>query len=153
MILIKDENELLETFRDFERAEVQVPAGLKFPLVLRDHLSWPEPSGHRTYLVVHDPNRKQPYGIVFKRSSGTTEMPAMMCEWCHSVRAGNSIDLLTATVTPRRRIGAYLCRSLDCRERLKETPHVSDIRESLPADQKLARIQERMLDFANQHLF
>ena len=153
MYLIQNEKEMLEMFRDFERAEVQPPSDIKYPMVLRDHFSWQEPSGHRTYLLVHDSTKQQPFGIVFKRTSANSDAPAMMCEWCHAVRGGNAVDLLTATASAKRRVGAYLCRRLDCEAHRFERPGVNDMRESILPYEKRMRLHERILEFANRNLF
>ena len=153
MFLIESEEAMLLMFRDFERVEVAAPLDIKYPMVLRDHFSWQEPSGHRTYLLVHDQQRKQPLGVVFKRTSSSSDAPAMMCEWCHSVRGGNAVDLLTATASAKKRVGAYLCRRLDCEEHRQAKPGVNDMRESTTPLEKRVRLHERMLAFVNRNLF
>lgn len=153
MYLIENEGAMLSMFRDFERAEVAAPQNIKYPMVLRDHFTWQEPSGHRTYLLVHDQQRKQPLGVVFKRTSSSSDAPVMMCEWCHCVRGGNAVDLLTATVSTKKRVGAYLCRRLDCEEHRTQKPGVNDMRESISPLEKRLRLHERMLQFVNRNLF
>ena len=153
MYLIKDEIEMIAMFRDFEQSEVQLPREIKFPLLLRDHLAWQEASGHRTFLLVHDTLKKFPVGVVFKRTPSSGDLPAVMCEFCHAVRGGSAVDLLTATAGARRRVGAYLCRRLDCEEHRKERPGVNDMRESILPYEKRTRLHERMLNFVNKNLF
>ncbi len=60
MIRILSEQQLLSAFREFDQPQVQIPSNLKFPLGLKDYLSWIEPSGHRVYLVFPDSNSGQP---------------------------------------------------------------------------------------------
>src|SRR4051812_44796198 len=98
MLRISSEKELVESFRPMEREEVILPRDLAFPLIVRDYQAWSEPSGHRVFLVLAEPGRKQPMGIVFQRSQASSSETAahpQMCDWCHSVRAGNGVSLLT----------------------------------------------------------
>ncbi len=146
---------LLECFRDLDRDQVQLPHDMVFPLVVRDYLSWIEPSGARVYLVFDDPfSSLGPVGVVFKRTSSSGDSPAQMCQWCHSVRGGGRVGLLTATAGRKRRVGVYLCRDLDCREKIfGKRPDVNDLRESLGKSQRLDRVLEKMSDFARENLF
>lgn len=157
MLRIKDENEFLECFRPMEREEVQIPSDMLFPLLIRDYVAWMEPSGHRTFLVFEELNRGQAKGIVFRRAQGAGapgEIPASMCDFCHSVRGGGRVGLLTAIVSPNKRIGVQACRDLSCKEHLrKPNPSPNDMRESFSTDDKERRILERMRDFARKHLF
>jgi hypothetical protein len=154
MIRITDENQLLDTFRALDREHVQLPShGLEFPLALRDYVSWTEPSGHRAFLVFNDPANGMPKGIVFTRSRGLSDVPASMCEWCHSVRGGNLVALLTAASAKNRRVGVNVCADLDCKHQLEETPGVNDLRESLEPHEKRRRLLERIARFAQRNLF
>lgn len=152
MIRITSENELLNLFRPIDRDEVQVPADMTFPLIVRDYIKWIEPSGHRAYLVFLDPDQPQALGVVFRRTS-SSDSPAQMCQWCHSVRSGNGVGLLTSSSGTRRRVGLYLCRDLGCKEQLTEGPRVNDMRETLDVEQKMQRVLRRMADFAKGNLF
>lgn len=150
---IGTEEEMKQAFRPIDQYEVQLPTELTFPLLVKDYLSWVEPSGHRTYLVFADPNKNSPRGIVFKRSHQSADSPATMCDWCHSVRGRGAVGLLTCSVSPTHRIGLNLCRDLSCKDKLEKTPGASDIFESIPPEDKKRRLVQRMSDFARRNLF
>lgn len=147
---ISSEQELLECFRLLDRDEVEIPRSIQFPLNVKDYFSWIEPSGARAYLLFPDGEQEQLKGIVFRR--GPVGTPPVMCEWCHSVGAGE-IGLLTATASSNRRVGLHLCRNLDCKEKASSTPGINDLPEGLDADEKIRRITARMSDFSRKHLF
>ena len=150
---ISSETELLKCFRDLDRDEVLLSADLTFPIVVRDYLTWIEPSGCRVYLVFKDRAEKAPLGISFRRDQGPGVSPAM-CEWCHSVRGGGSIGLLSATASSKRRVGIQLCRDLSCRAKvLASAPGVSDLPPTTAPEAKLQSVIGRMADFARRQLF
>ncbi len=151
MFKITSENELLESFRELERSEVHIPKDLQFPLFVKDYLAWVEPSGARAYLLFAEGTRPLPMGIVFRR--GPSSPSAMMCEWCHSVRAGDEVRLLTATSNSNRRVGLHLCQDLSCKEKAHENPGVHDVPEALDGHQKVRRILGRMAEFSRRYLF
>ena len=152
MIRIASFEHLLEKFRELDRAEVQIPAAFKFPMALKDYLAWVEPSGHRVYLLFEDQSSGEPMGIVFQRNNGAADTPAAMCQWCHTVRPGPAVGLLTAAAGKNHRIGVHLCSTLNCREN-KGKPGIHDMRESLGAHERLHEILERMSSFAHRNLF
>lgn len=141
------------TFRAIDQDEVYVPPDLKFPIGVRDYLAWTEPSGHRVFLVFVEPYSQEKLGIVFHRTHGTADTPAAMCQWCHAVRAGGAVALLTAAVTKRRRVGLHLCANLNCRENALSTPGIHDFIESISANERVKRILVRMSAFARRNLF
>ena len=154
MIRIASEKELLESFRPLDREEVlEFPANLKFPFLLKDYLTWTEPSGHRIYLVFNEQDTRRPLGIVFKRGQGAGTAPPQMCEWCHSVRAGDGVGLLTATASSSRRVGLHLCRDLSCKDKVESTPGANDFFESMSSRERIQRIVGRMTEFARRQLF
>lgn len=153
MLRIGTAEEMKDAFRAIDQAEVQFPSTMQFPLLVRDYLSWIEPSGHRAYLVYADPAKNSPRGIVFKRNHSTADSPAAMCDWCHAVRGRGAVGLLTTSVSPKNRIGLTLCRDLDCKEHLEKPPGVNDLRESVSLDEKKRQIVERMSNFARRNLF
>lgn len=153
MLRIASLEEMKQSFRPIDQGVVQFPPDMVFPLLVRDYLSWLEPSGHRAFLVFADPAKNSPRGIVFKRSHQSADSPATMCDWCHSVRGRGAVGLLTVTVSPSHRIGLNLCRDLSCKEKLEKAPGVNDLFESIPADDKKRRLIERMSDFARRNLF
>jgi hypothetical protein len=153
MLRITSESELLNSFRSLDRDEVQAPPNAKYPLAVRDYLSWTEPSGHRVYLVFADARTGQPRGVVFQRTQAHPETPASMCQWCHAVRSGSGVSLLTAAASKNRRIGLHLCSDLGCREHALSTPGIHDFQEALSGHEKVQRVIQRMTDFSNTNLF
>jgi hypothetical protein len=152
MIRIENEKQLLESFRPLERDEVILPFGIEFPLVVRDYHAWVEPSGHRVFLVFSDAPRRPPLGIVFRRDQGGAQA-ARMCEFCHSVRSGDGVTLLTASASANRRVGIQLCRDLNCKDRLEQEPGTSDFPRNAHPREQLRRIVSRMSEFARRQLF
>ena len=153
MIRITSENELINAFREIDRNDVRLPHDIKFPLALKDYLSWQEPSGARVYLVFQDPRGRGARGIVFKRTGGSpSEGVVQMCQWCHSVRGGNAVGLLTAKATKRRRVGVHLCSDLSCKQTLLGGPGVNDLREPFSRYEKLFRVLLKMSEFMNSSL-
>jgi hypothetical protein len=153
MIRIASEHQLLDTFRSLDRDEVQLPPDMRFPVAARDYLSWIEPSGHRVYLVFEDQAAGGLKGIVFQRTHAGADTPAAMCQWCHSVRTGNGVSLLTAAAGRNTRIGVHLCSDLNCRERALSTPGIHDFNESISGQERVQRVLQRMGEFARKCLF
>ena len=156
MIRFSTPHDLLESFRTANRRLVEMPDSIAFPFILRDYISWNDPSRRQTTVVFQTLLKSAPiaYGIVFKYASGQTEAPVQMCQWCHSVRRGPAVDLLTIDVGPKRRIGLYLCRTLDCKEHLSQrVTGTSDLHETIPGDENIKRLLERMTEFAQRNLF
>jgi hypothetical protein len=152
MFRIASENELLESFRPLDRGEVQLPESFHYPMTVRDYLTWTEPSGHRVYLLFSNRLTNAPLGIVFQRDPSAGGAAAM-CEWCHSVRAGNGVTLLTAAASAQRRVGIPLCRDLSCKEKAEAAPGPDDVPQVAQGRERIRRIVERMADFARQNLF
>ncbi len=148
MIRIQNEQELRECFRPLDRGEVELPQGLEFPFIVRDYFSWTEPSGFRVFLVMTDRTNRQGLGIVFRRDQSSNDM-ARMCDWCHSVSGGNSITLLTAASSERKRVGIHLCRDLGCKQKVEAL--VDD--GILTPYQRMRRITDRMVEFARKTCF
>jgi hypothetical protein len=154
MVKINTEDEFLSSFRPIDQPDVRLPAELHFPMLVRGTMAWVEPGGQRTYLVFEDPVKKSPRGIVFRRSSGSTDVPAAMCDFCHAVRGGSSVGMITATVTEKHRVGVTACKDLSCQAKLDaEVPGKNDLRESYRPDQKRQFLLERISEFARRHLF
>lgn len=153
MLRIGSEEEMKQAFRPIDQDEVQFPSDMLFPLLVRDTLTWIEPSGHRAYIVYADPSKNAARGIVFKRNHATSDAPPAMCDWCHSVRGKGNVGLLTTAVSKTRRIGLSLCRDLNCIEKLTDLPGINDLRESVKTDEKIRQILERISDFARRNLF
>jgi hypothetical protein len=153
MICITSESQLKEAFRSIDQDEVQLPHDLVFPVVLKDYFAWTEPSGHRVFLIYQDPTGRGACGIVFKRASGGAgDGIAQMCQWCHSVRAGNAVRLLTAKASPKRRVGIHVCSDLSCKDKVLEGPGVNDLREPFSRYEKLFRVLLKMSEFTRVNL-
>lgn len=152
MIRIASETELLDSFRSLDRDEVELSKDLSFPMLVKDYLTWSDPGGHRVYLVFTEPGRKTPLGIVFRRSSSGT-VPPQMCEWCHSVRGGDGVRLLTATASSNKRVGLHLCSDLSCKNKVEEAPGANDFPETLSTRERTQRILQRMSQFARRAIF
>ena len=152
MNIIKSEKELLETFRQIDREEVIFSKELSYPLRLEDYFTWIEPSGNRVYLIKESTSSNLPFGIVFRRDQSTGG-PSAMCEWCHAVRSGSDVSLLTATSSSQRRVGIYLCRDLSCKEKAVHTPNPDDVPRFNTAGERIQAIMKRMDLFAKKYLF
>jgi hypothetical protein len=152
MIRIASEAQLLESFRDLDRDEVEISKDLHFPMLVKDYLTWSDPGGHRVYLVFSEPGHKTPLGVVFRRSSSGA-VPPQMCEWCHSVRGGDGVMLLTATASSQKRVGIHLCRDLSCKDKVESAPGANDFPESLSSRERTQRILQRMSQFARRAIF
>src|SRR5947209_136067 len=150
MFKITDEKELIGSFRASEQEEVILPPEIRFPILVKDYLSWLEPSGNRVYLVFRDGESR--LGIVFRRDQGAGTS-AVMCEWCHSVRGGDSVGLLTAKAAANRRVGIHLCRDLSCKDKLEVAPGIHDLQESVEPRERARRILGRISVFARRELF
>ncbi len=154
MIRIASENEILNSFRELDRSEVEFPENLQVPLLLKDYLAWTEPSGYRVFLVFNDPVKNVPMGVVFHRGAATGASPPMMCEFCHSVRSGDGVMMLTAAASSRRRVGLSLCRDLNCKAKIEASaPGAHDFFESATPREKVQRLVRRMAVFSRQNLF
>lgn len=153
MIRISSTQELLEAFRTIDRDDVQIAKDFRFPMTYRDYLAWPEPSGHRMYLVFQDAVTGVLRGVVFQRTRGSAEASPAMCQWCHSVRPGQAVSLMTAAAGPNRRVGVHLCSDLNCRDNVFSTPGIHDFHEGFAPQERLLRVLGRMVEFSNKNLF
>jgi hypothetical protein len=154
MIRIKDYEELLNTFRPIDQTLVERPDELKFPLVIRDYFAWTSVSGgSKVHLIFSDPLNRVPFGIVFRKDQSSGDGVARMCEWCHSIRTGDGVSLLTAAASSKRRVGIQLCSDLSCRDKAKEEPGIHDFPQLLRTPVQTRQIVRRMSDFAKKNLF
>lgn len=142
------EKELLDAFRPKDRKLVEIPAGLKLPLLVHDYFAWPHPAGGRLYLVFQVPGGV-PTGIAFDvdPGAGGAAVPHL-CEWCHQARPGNQVGLLSATVNAKRRAGVHACVDLSCAAKLEEAATLGGY-SARPAIEKLLA---RMGRFSNDAL-
>lgn len=147
MFLLDSEQALLAAFRPRDRKNVELPAGLQYPLFVRDYLAWPHPAGGVTYLVFAVPNGA-PTGITFDTNGDGVAAVPQMCDWCHSSGMGNRVGLLTATRNSKKRVGVHVCTDLGCKQRLEEDADRSG-RSVVPAMEKLI---QRMGRFASEAL-
>lgn len=152
MFKIQNESELRQCFRDSERNEVLLNEALHFPVFVKDYLTWLEPSGVRAYLVFKGESFKAPLGMIFRRDQTMGPSVAAMCEWCHSVRSGNEIGILTVQTQKRKRLGISLCRDLSCAEKIRSTPGASDFNSTLSTQERLSRLAQKMTLFAQREL-
>lgn len=153
MIRIQSEQQLIDAFREIDRADVQLPRDLTFPFLLKDYLAWIEPSGHRTYLLFNDEDSRNLLGVVFKRAQEPADTPVKMCEWCHSVRGGGRVAMLSVKVDQNKLIGLHLCRDLSCKEKINELPGVNDLTESKDRSLRTRLLNERIKRFLRSKLF
>lgn len=134
-----------------------MPRDLRFPFGVADYLAWVQPAGARVYLIFAEPDTGKTLGVVFRRDqpgSGGGESPAGMCEWCHAVRAGDGVKLLTATASSKRRVGISLCSDLSCKQKALAEPGVDDMPVPGLSDRdRIRKITQRMAAFARRNLF
>lgn len=136
-----------------ERSEVILPREFRFPLTVKDYLSWVEPSGFRVYLLFQAKTGSPALGIVFRRDQTGTSTQPRMCEWCHAVRAGDGVSMLTATASSHRSVGLHLCRDLSCKEKAVSAPGVHDVPQSITSYERVQKIIQKMNEFARRELF
>ncbi len=148
---VRSEAELLSSFREIDRADVELAPDLAFPLAFDGALAWAV--GPRAFLVFADRADAPPRGIVFHRNSGGLPDAAAMCEWCHAVRGNGRVKLMSARAGEHRRVGLYLCADLDCVSRAHELPGPDDVPESLDGSERARRTLRRISDFASRRLF
>ena len=145
MFRIHSQSDLIECFRDSEREDIVLPENIRFPIVIKDYLSWIEPSGAKAFLVFSDLGGKKPLGVVFRRGSGST---VALCDWCHSMSGGEGVGLLTARATPSRRVGVHVCSDLSCADKIRGNLAFQGT-ERL----RIRAVIERMSKSARQNLF
>ena len=71
-----------------------------------------------------------------------------MCDWCHWSGGGNSVGLLTAQASSKRRVGVNLCLDLSCGAKLESAANLAG-RNPVEAARQL---QARILRFAHEGL-
>ena len=149
MFRLETDRALITSFRSRDRRAIEMPAGITFPLFVRDYLAWTETSGARVYLVFAAPGSRKPIGIIFRRDAQDGgARTSHMCEWCHSYGSSYEVGLLTTDASSKRRVGVSLCVDLRCKEKLEDAADRSG-RHPLKA---LEQLQERMFRFAHEAL-
>jgi hypothetical protein len=145
------EPELLASFREIDRGDVELADDFRFPLAVDDALAWA--IGPRAYIVFRERPSAKLRGLVFHRNSGAQPDAVAMCEWCHAVRGHGGVKLMSVWADERRRLGLYLCSDLGCVSRARELPGTDDLRERVDADERARRALQRIADFAGRRLF
>lgn len=149
MFQIESEKALLSAFRSRDRKVVEPPKGTRFPLFVRDYLSWVDPYGVRVFLVFNAPGTQRLIGIAFRRDQqGDKTLMSRLCDWCHASGSADQIGLLTTDLDSKRRVGVNLCLDLRCGERLESTANMAG-RSALDESKRLL---ERMARFASEGL-
>lgn len=121
LFTIASEEELFECFRPRDQAKLLVPDNLRFPLNVRSYLTWREPSGVYTYLVIKMPNWDLPRGVAFKRTAAGGELMGGLCSWCHSYGTSEEIGMLSVTMNSSVSSSYFLCKDLSCIEKIEDT--------------------------------
>ena len=148
MFKINDEASLKNSFRPSERDAIELPAHFKFPILVRDTLTWQDSSGTRSYLVVNEPGSEKTLGVAF-RSNYSAPVTINHCEWCHSEGGSSQIALLLANASDRKTVGVHLCRDLACETRIETRAQLSGENSRLLAKELTAR----KLAFVRRYLF
>ena len=148
MFRIDSEQSFIAAFRPKDRAALELPDGVRFPLFVRNYLAWTDPAGVRAYLLV-SVGKGAPTGIVFRRDQqGGEPGVSRMCEWCHATGPADRIGLLTADRNARKRVGISLCLDLSCKDKLEDAANRGG-RSALDATKQLL---ERIGRFAEEAL-
>jgi hypothetical protein len=144
----KHMSDLLQCFREIDRADVEPP----LRAVPADALVFAWELGSRAFLLFRDREGGPLKGMVFHRNAGSIPAVPTMCQWCHRVRGRGGVTLQSVRVSERRLVGHYLCRDLSC-VHADENVSPDDMRESLNADARRKRTLERIRAFAAQRVF
>ncbi|PZG43667.1 hypothetical protein C1I98_18075 [Spongiactinospora gelatinilytica] len=124
-----------------------------------DFLGWRDPSAPgRAYLVAE--RGDQLIGVALRATSGGARgfTARSMCSLCLTTRTGGGVALMAAgRVREAGRqgdtVGQYLCGDLDCSLYLrgkKETVGSGDLTETLPVEQKIARLRANLDAFLDK---
>ncbi|MGV3619166.1 MAG: FBP domain-containing protein [Archangium sp.] len=116
---LDSEQALIATFRTRDQKLVELPADLKFPLIVRDLFTWAHPAGGRLYLLF-SPEKGLPTGIVFDSNGGSGAQVPQMCSWCHSPVQGSPVAMLVTTNGSKKRVGVLVCGDLACRRHVED---------------------------------
>lgn len=147
MFKLDSEKALLDAFRPKDRAVVEPPVALHYPVLVRDYLAWSHPAGGKVFVVFAVPGGV-PTGISFDTNGGPGPSVPHMCDWCHHSGLGTEVGLLTARVNSKKKAGINVCTDLSCREKIEDEANRSG-RSPLP---QLAKLVERMGRFASEAL-
>lgn len=144
MFKLDSETALLDTFRPRDRKKVELPVGLKYPLVATDYFSWLHPAGGRVFVIFAPRDGGLITGIVFD-TNGANHV-TQLCDWCHS--SSTDVAMLTAQLNSRKRVGVCVCGDLSCGKKLEDAANLSG-RSVRPAMEALVA---RMVTFARDGL-
>jgi hypothetical protein len=145
MFLIPSEDALIAAFRPRDQRQLEAPTGASYPLRAREWFSWVESTGIRAYVIFPHESGKL-LGIAFRRDQDPSNMGSGLCDWCHSV--GDDIGLLGAEKSSKRRVGVWLCRDLNCADKLDDAANRAGNSSVEPKRRQL----ERMRQFAREAL-
>ena len=154
MALFKVERfeQITGAFRDLERDSIEVPDGMKFPLLIQDYLTWGDARSEGLKVVVLDSKSQKLVGFVLRRGASSDAEAPTMCEFCHSVRPRGEVSLLVARATRRKWVGLPACTDLSCRDQLLGAPGPLDWARNphvLPRE-RVARVVAKLLKFARR---
>ena len=144
MFRLTSEAQLRDCFRPKDRDVVELSSDLKFPMLVRDSVSWLHPGGGHVFLVFAVPNGT-PTGIAFQSNGGTSAAIGQMCDWCHSWGSGSEVALLTTRLNANKRVGVHVCSDLSCRRKIEDEANRAG-RSPLPA---LRDLVDRIGQFAS----
>jgi hypothetical protein len=147
MFLLQSEKELVDCFFSQDQKKLDLPKGVKYPLVVRDYFAWSDTSSHRVNVVFSEPDVRKPIGVVFERDRSGGAVAAI-CDWCHSFGSSNQIGLMMVEASAKRRVGVHLCLDLSCREKIESDLSLSPV----AAQQRIRRVVERMSQFVRRIL-
>lgn len=139
MFLLRSEDDLKEAFLPKFRNSIELPKNLKFPLVVRDYLTWSDPSSPRVHVIFAERDVEKPIGVIFEREPVQTGTSSI-CDWCHSHGSSQQIGLLTLRVNATRQVGLCICRDLSCREKIGNNLSLSP----LVAQKRISRVVSQM---------
>lgn len=118
MFKLDNEEAFLQAFRPKDRPLVELPADVRFPIIVRSYFAATHPAGGRVFLVFATA-KGAPTGIVFDSNGAGPPVPHM-CDWCHVTAPRAHTALLTTYVNTKRRVGVHVCSDLSCKDKLEE---------------------------------
>lgn len=119
MFRIASEDALSSAFRWRDRNVLELPSDVEYPLGVRGYHAWQHPSGGRVYLVFALGNG-EPTGIAFDVSKDGDKAVMHICDWCNAPGSGDTVGMLRATVSAKKKIGVYACADLSCARKLED---------------------------------
>ncbi|XOV84996.1 MAG: FBP domain-containing protein [bacterium] len=116
-----------------------------------DYFGWIHPTGHAGCVIA--PINGELRGMQMRRMKNHSARPRThMCSWCHHVYRSRGTAMFSTRVAGsdgRRRIGNYICQSLDCSIRIRNL--ASDpptyLPETIELSHKVWRLQTNITSF------